>query len=1365
MMKAATCTTCGSAVPDAFAKRGRVCPTCLIFAARPPRLEESEPAERVTTRWAESFPQYELENPLHQAGDRWAWAARDLEANRRPVVLQVVSGAGLDEAGGASSLLLRANRLRSLKVPGLACVLDAGELPYAFFLVTERHETWQAVSDGLDPADAGVLDSLLTRASGILAIARQDGLALPFDLATTFRDSATDQLFLTPSALPPDAPDDDTAGPPRAVVLAPGMEVGGFLLEEMVGEGGFGEVWRARQERPVKRTVALKVLKHGLASPRLLARFEVEQQALARLDHPHIARFFHGDATVDGRPFFAMEWIDGESLAHHVEHRALSLPERLHLFTQVGEAIRHAHQKGILHRDLKPSNVMVSIAEGEPTVKVIDFGIARALEDPLSDQTQLTRDMEVLGTPVSMSPEQAAGAELDARSDVYGLGVLLYELLTGQLPFDPDLPADELRRRIREDDPRKPSQCVEPAASARLLEEDLDWITMRCLEKDAERRYSSVSALLEDLERHEKNEPIEAGPPELAYRTKKFVRRNRAAVLAAAAIFLVLVGATVISLKQAAYASSQEHEARKAEATARESAAVAEREKENANRISRFFLELLEGFDNHGPEVKVVDLLDQAVRRLRVDETISPERMAPLWRAVVQAYSSAALAERMAELAAESLRFHEEVLGPDHPGTLQARVQWANSYVWLGNWSEAEKITRDLLSNQLEALPPGSEPVVDATSVLATALRALFRQEEAADLLQARIAVLPDKHPERPGLQLQIARNLADLGRAEESVDLAKLVVDLRRATIGDEHPLTLTGIFHLAQFQGIAHRHEETVALLEAMIPAFDRVFGPDHNMTSRAKSALSDALGRVGRMDEAIVLSEEVMTSWQRAFGPDHPNTLTMIANYGYLLGKARRFDEATELLERALSRGREEDGTLGRAALMASLNLIPLYFEMGETEKAIALSREFREGLIRAQPESGRDVAAEDRPDDAVAQLSLPPAFPGMLVEAMAGTNDPVALPDIQWLSSYNGIIRPLRDEGEYDLAVPLMEGLLSLLYRRTPHADYRHRRSISSLAQMYSKLHRGDDAVLARQVCVRLCDEQLGNGHPTTIEARIDLSSYLRKSGRVAEALGEARRVHALASMAFQSPGSVREEAQTLLKQVLAETVNGIDGVGNGTDSSESHAEFQRVRKVVLDDVFKSALEALELEDWTILRSNAAMLAGVEPPTAYLELCHRIRQAADLAEPEKLPLGRLLLLPPASSQPDLVEAGVAMLEAASATGPDDKMAPINEALVAYRQGSHGTAWSILEGAPPNKNYDQTCMLHLLRAMTAARLGKTDEARDALAVVRPLIDERSEKIANDPGDEGWSQWWYLNLYHHLFFKEAKELIEGSE
>ena len=572
MIQSATCTTCGGAVPNSFAQTSRFCPTCLILASRPPGSPDNRVSDPFATHWTDAFPQFELENTLRDDGDLQIWEARDLDRHHRPVVLQVLSGTALEDAGGSATLLTRANRLRDLSLRGLARILDAGDLSYAFFLVTNREESWTNATAEFDPTSEHELAALLSQAAVTLAAVRNAGLTTGFDLRMAYRDPASKHLTLTPSIVPPDLEDElaNLQTAPQVFALAPGVTLDGYHLEEKTGEGGFGEVWRARQEHP-KRTVALKVLKDGLASPRLLARFEVEQQALARLDHAHIARFFDGDTTPDGRPYFAMEWIEGRSISSFCETNQSDLSERLRLFREVGEAIQHAHQKGIIHRDLKPSNVLVATDNGSPSVKVIDFGIARALEEPLTDQTLLTRAEEMIGTPVTMSPEQTRSADLDARTDVYGLGILLYELLTNELPFDPNLPADELRRRIREDDPPRLSQRVADSQQRRRLTGDLDWIVMRCLEKEPDRRYSSVGALLRDLERHTNHEPVEAGAPALSYRLRKFVQRNKVAVGAGALVILSLLVGLLLAIIGFSRAT---HETAKAQGAERETRAA-----------------------------------------------------------------------------------------------------------------------------------------------------------------------------------------------------------------------------------------------------------------------------------------------------------------------------------------------------------------------------------------------------------------------------------------------------------------------------------------------------------------------------------------------------------------------------------------------------------------------------------------------------------------------------------------------------------------------------------------------------------------------------------------------------------------------
>ncbi len=345
-----------------------------------------------------------------------------------------------------------------------------------------------------------------------------------------------------------------------------GDRVGVYVLRQKIGEGGFGTVWMAEQSEPISRMVALKVVKAGMDTREVLARFQAERQALAMMAHPHIAKILDAGATPLGRPYFAMELVKGSPITDFCKGRNYGPREILTLFLDVCSAVSHAHQKGIIHRDLKPSNVMVTLHGDKPVVKVIDFGIAKATQDKLTDKTLFTRFEQFLGTPVYMSPEQAAmsGLDIDTRSDIYGLGVLLYELFAGKPPFDRktliSAGYDEMRRIIKEDEPPKPSTRLAQSSSrttqpdhpehhitSHTLLGELDWIVMKAIEKDRARRYETANGFANDIGRYLNNEPVEAAAPSSAYKFRKFVQRNRGAFAAAAVIALVLVVAAVSS--------------------------------------------------------------------------------------------------------------------------------------------------------------------------------------------------------------------------------------------------------------------------------------------------------------------------------------------------------------------------------------------------------------------------------------------------------------------------------------------------------------------------------------------------------------------------------------------------------------------------------------------------------------------------------------------------------------------------------------------------------------------------------------------------------------------------------------------------
>ena len=395
------------------------------------------------------------------------------------------------------------------------------------------------------------------------------------------RSSSLEELLLhAGDTSDPAADSEQTASSgDRASVEGAGTIIGPYKLLEKIGEGGMGTVFMAEQEKPVRRMVALKVIKPGMDTAQVIARFEAERQALAIMDHPHIARVLEAGATDTGRPFFVMELVTGVPITEYCDRNHLTPKERLELFIPVCQAIQHAHQKGIIHRDIKPSNVLVALQDGKLVPKVIDFGVAKAIDQRLTERTLFTEIGQIVGTLEYMSPEQAelGSLDIDTRSDIYSLGVMLYELLTGSTPLERGKVRNaayaEILRRIREEEPPKPStrlseskdslpsisaqRKMEPARLTKLVRGELDWIVMKSLEKDRTRRYETASAFARDIERYLDGDPVEACPPSASYKFLKFARRYRVALATSGAFALLLVAATAISSGFAVWANRE----------------------------------------------------------------------------------------------------------------------------------------------------------------------------------------------------------------------------------------------------------------------------------------------------------------------------------------------------------------------------------------------------------------------------------------------------------------------------------------------------------------------------------------------------------------------------------------------------------------------------------------------------------------------------------------------------------------------------------------------------------------------------------------------------------------------------------------
>ncbi|HEY3860978.1 MAG TPA: serine/threonine-protein kinase [Verrucomicrobiae bacterium] len=488
-----------------------------------------------------------------------------------------------------------------------------------------------------------------------------------------------------------------------------GDRIGRYKLLQQIGEGGCGVVYLAEQQEPVRRKVAVKVIKLGMDTKHVIARFEAERQALALMDHPNIAKVLDAGATETGRPFFVMELVRGFKITEYCDQNNLATRQRLKLFTQVCQAIQHAHQKGIIHRDIKPSNILVADHDGVAVPKVIDFGIAKATTDQrLTDKTLFTALEQFMGTPAYMSPEQArlSGLDIDTRTDIYSLGVLLYELLTGKTPFDAkELLAaglEEMRRTIREQEPNRPSTALSTMVAAdlttvarhrqseapqlvHLVCGDLDWIVMKALEKDRTRRYETANGLAMDVQRHLENEPVTAGPPSNAYRFQKFVRRNKLAVASTSLVAAVLTLGVVVSTWQAIRATQAEREqtrlreeaeeSRNTEAKLRTLAETDEKkaktEAAKSEQVAQFLKDMLQGVGPGfalGQDTKLLrGILDKTADRVKNELSSQPEVQGELLNVCGVVYSN--IGERTnAEVAyREALVVQRKVLGNFHP--------------------------------------------------------------------------------------------------------------------------------------------------------------------------------------------------------------------------------------------------------------------------------------------------------------------------------------------------------------------------------------------------------------------------------------------------------------------------------------------------------------------------------------------------------------------------------------------------------------------------------------------------------------------------------------------------------------------------
>ena len=727
--------------------------------------------------------------------------------------------------------------------------------------------------------------------------------------------------------------------------------IGPYQLIRKIGEGGMGQVWLAEQTSPVRRQVALKLIRAGLYDEALFQRFQSERQSLAMMDHPAIAKVFEAGATPNGQPYLVMEYVPGLPITEYCDQKKLTIRERLELFIQACEGVQHAHQKAIIHRDLKPANILVVEVDGKPVPRIIDFGLAKAAAPQLDEKTVLlTQAGSFLGTPGYMSPEQADPEihDIDTRTDVYSMGVVLYVLLTGFLPFDAKKKsAHEVLRQLREEDPPRPSARIsknedkesstssaamrgtDPGQLVSLLHGDLDCIAMKALEKDRSRRYGTPSELAADIRHYLSHEPVTARPASAGYRVRKYVRRHRIAVSVALGFVVLLAGFTAAQAAQLRRIT---------------------RERDRADRVTEFMSGMFKVSDpseSRGNSITAREILDRASKDVDSGLAKDPELQAQMMHVMGRVYWSLGLYPRGEALLTRAIDIRRRVLGPAHPDTWRPWTNWGSYFYSESRYAETEKLNREVLQARRRVLGPQNLATITSMLHLGKAFYAQGHYAEAEkwerEALEVQRRVLgPDNLDTVVTTQL-LAATLEREGRYADAEKMDVQVVDWKRRKQGSDNPSTLLAISNLGWVLYQEGRYAEAETYMREAAQTGRRVLGPNHPLETGLLGRLATDLDYEGRYEEAEILHREVLAA-SHAAGPERYETVVAAENLGHTLLSEGHYAEAEKVLREAVETGRHVLGAEHPAVLIAMENWARRW-----TKKAVTL----RPKSLRGRP----------------------------------------------------------------------------------------------------------------------------------------------------------------------------------------------------------------------------------------------------------------------------------------------------------------------------------------------------------------------------------------------------------------------------
>lgn len=975
-----------------------------------------------------------------------------------------------------------------------------------------------------------------------------------------------------------------------------GAMVDRYKLVEVLGEGGFGRVYRAEQERPLRRTVAIKIVKLGMDTRAVVARFEVERQVLSILDHPNIAKVLDAGTTQNGRPYFVMDYVDGKPIDAYCDACSMGINERVKLFAQVCEAVQHAHARGLIHRDIKPSNVLVAERDGHPQIKVIDFGVAKAIASPGEAVTTIGDHNHLVGTPEYMSPEQAEGSrDIDTRTDVYSLGALLYVLLTGSPPFESTmirtLPLAEIQRTIRDVEPARPSTRVvsslsdsdsiaarrrcTPKELASTLKGELDWVVAKALEKDRNRRYTTAHELATDIGRFLRREVLTAVPPTRIYLASKFVRKHRGQVAAAALVILVLVlgaaGTTWGFITASNRADSEKAAKEKAQAAEK----LAEEREQDTFQVASFQRRVLTQINPGKAGRELFSDLGQRFESALTAEGVPDEQRAKeveTMRSYLARINATDAAQAMIDrvILTPAIGIIDKDFATKEQVCATLRDGLAELYAQIGLYSSAEPLQVSSLDIRRRLLGAEHHKTLTSLNNLASLYLNQSKYSEAESLLVEVVAIrrkLAGDDDE------ETIRSIHDLGMVYQHQDKVELAIKCGREAaeraarvLGKDDPGTLAVVNTLAGYLQIQGQHTESESLLLDTLERRKRTTGPDSAAVSNTMRELAFLYEAMGQFGKAETMLRDVLAQRERVLGTAHPRTLDSMQNLGFFLQRHGKLAEAEVVMRESLARSITALGADHATSFKGKGGLASILTSLGRAEEAEPLAKDGlaigRRTLRTGHPEllkSARIYAAT------LSSLGKFDASVALLRESRAAAVQELGPDTDITIVLSMALGAQLRDLGQLDEAEPL---LIDAAARSTDKLGATSQITLGcarELAMCRSTRGAHDEAANSLRKILETSRRIEGDTHPETLSTIACLAEVLLVKGDATEVETLALPAATAAIELFQPGQRTRERLIESLAKSLDARAKAEPGQGHEARAAEWRSKLKANQK--------------------------------------------------------------------------------------------------------------------------------------------------------------------------------------------------------